>query len=97
MSIVKKTMSTTGLLNFDEVLNSYSGLYTTDMNKDVITKLAKSFISNYSSYEITSQNLDGTDGTALGHMGTSEVGVTFPNYDQVNEASKKIKNVIEGK
>ena len=97
MGIVKKSMNTTSLLNFDEVLNSYSNLYTTDMNKDVITGLAKSFISDYNKYEITSQNLDGSDGTALGHLGTVEVGVTFPNEEQVKEASIKIKKVLEGK
>ena len=97
MGIVKKSMNTTSLLNFDEVLNSYSGLYTTDMNRNVITGLAKSFIDNYGSYEITSQALDGTDGTALGHMGTQEVGVTFPDENQVKEASQKIKKVLEGK
>lgn len=97
MGIVKKSMTTTSLLNFDEVLNSYSGLYTTDMNRNVITKLTKSFISDYSSYKITSQNLDGTDGTALGHLGTVEVGVTFPNEEQVKTASEEIKKVLEGK
>ena len=97
MGIVKKSMTTTSLMNFDQVLNSYANLYTTDMNRNVITKLAKSFINDYSSYEITSQNLDGTDGTALGHLGTVEVGVTFPDENQVKEASQKIKKVLEGK
>ena len=97
MGIVKKTMTTENILNFDEVLNSYSKLYTTDMNKTVITKLAKSFINNYNDYEIINQNLDGKDGTALGHLGTQEVGVTFPDENQVKEASQKIKKVLEGK
>lgn len=97
MSIVKKSISTNTLLNFDEVLNSYSNLYTTDMNRNVITKLAKSFISDYSSYQVITQNLDGKDGVALGHMGTQEVGVTFPDENQVKEASIKIKKVLEGK
>lgn len=97
MGIVKKTMTTENILNFDEVLNSYSNLYTTDMNKNVITKLAKSFINNYSDYEIINQNLDGTDGKAIGHMGTAEIGVTFPDEKQVKEASIKIKKVLEGK
>lgn len=95
--IIKKTMSTTNLLNFDEVLNSYSGLYTTDMNKNVITNLAKSYISDYNNYEIISIKLDGTDGTALGHLGTVEVPVTFPDENQVREASQKINEVLEGK
>jgi LCP family protein required for cell wall assembly len=95
--IIKKSLNTTTLLNFDEVLNSYSGLYTTDMNRNVITKLMKSYISDYDKYEITSINLDGTDGTALGHLGSVEVGVTFPDENQVKEASQKIKEVLEGK
>lgn len=97
MGIIKKTMTTENILNFDEVLNSYSNLYTTDMNKNVITRLAKSFINNYNDYEIINQNLDGTDGTAMGHLGSAEVGVTFPDENQVKEASQKIKNILEGK
>ena len=96
MGIIKKSMSTNSLLNFDEVLNSYSGLYTTNMNKKVITNLAKSFIDNYGEYQIEVQNLDGTDGVAIGHLGTQEVGVTFPDYNQVKNASSKIKTIIEG-
>lgn len=95
--IIKKTMTTTNLLNFDEVLNSYTGLYTTDMNRNVLTKLVKSYISDYNNYEITSINLDGSDGTALGHLGTVEVGVTFPDENMVKEASEEINKVIEGK
>ena len=97
MSIIKKSITTKSLLNFDEVLNSYTNLYTTDMNRNVITRLAKSFISNYNEYEIINQNLDGTDGKALGHLGSVEVGVTFPDENQVKEASEKIKKVLEGK
>lgn len=96
MGIVKKSMSTNTLLNFDEVLNSYSNLYTTDMNKKVITKLAKSFIDDYSKYTIEKQTMDGTDGKAIGHLGTQEVGVTFPDENQVKAASQKIKEVLEG-
>lgn len=95
MSIIKKSMTTQALMNFDEVLNSYSNLYTTNMNRKVITNLAKSFIDNYGEYEINTINLDGTDGTAIGHLGTQEVGVTFPNYEQVKEASSKIKKITE--
>ena len=95
--IIKKSMTTTTLLNFDEVLNSYNGLYTTDMNRNVITNLAKSYISDYDKYETISINLDGEDGKALGHLGSQEVGVTFPNENQVKESSQKIKEVLGGK
>ena len=94
ISIAKKTASQNTLLNFDEVLNSYSKLYTTDMNKNVITNLLKTLIDNYGEYEISVQNPDGTDGKAIGHLGTQEVGVTFPNNEQVKAASIKIKETL---
>ena len=94
ISISKKTLSKTSLMNFEEVLNSYNGLYTTDMNKEVITSLFKSAISDYNDYEIIEQKIDGNDGTAIGHLGTAEVGVIFPNEDQVKAASVKIKEVL---
>lgn len=97
MGIIKKTMTKENILNLDEVLNSYSDLYTTDMNRNVITKLTKSLISDYNNYKIESINLDGKDGTAMGHLGTQEVGVTFPDENQVKEASQKIRKVLEGK
>ena len=81
-------------MNFDEVLNSYDGLYTTDMNKEVITSLFKSAIADYDSYEIIEQSMDGTDGTAMGHLGSAEVGVIFPDENQVKAASDKIKEVL---
>lgn len=94
LSISKKTLSRTSLMNFDEVLNSYDGLYTTDMNKEVITSLFKSAIADYDSYEIIEQSIDGADGTAMGHLGSAEVGVIFPYEDQVKSASDKIKEVL---
>lgn len=94
INIAKKTASQNTLLNFDEVLNSYSKLYTTDMNKNVITNLLKTLIDNYGEYEISVQNPDGTDGKAIGHLGTQEVGVTFPNNEQVKAASIKIKETL---
>ena len=97
MGIINKSMNTTTLTNYDEVLESYSDLYTTDMNRKVITNLAKTFIDNYGEYEVIVQNVDGTDGTAMGHLGSVEVGVTFPDENQVRDASNKIKEILEGK
>lgn len=94
-SIVKKTLSTSTLTNYSKVLNSYSDLYTTDMNRKVISNLFKSLIEDYSGYEIVTQSPDGTDGKAMGHLGTQEVGVTFPNMDEVNAASKVINDTLK--
>lgn len=97
LSIGRKTLSGSTLTNYSEILNSYSNLYTTDMNKKVITNLFKSLIENYNDYEIIEQYADGTDGTGMGHLGTQEVGVTIPDMDQVNKVSSKIKEVLNNK
>ena len=95
MSIGKKSLSLGTLINYQQVLDSYSNLYTTDMNKEVMIKIINSIIKDYANYQIEEQFVDGTDGTAPGHLGTVEVGVTFPDMDQVNQASKKIKEVLK--
>ncbi len=95
ISIGKKFLSTTSIMNHKEVLLSFSNLYTTDMNKEVLSKLFKSIIDDYSNYQIEEQQIDGTDGTAIGHLGTVQVGVTFPDYDQVTKASERIKEVLK--
>ena len=97
LSVAKKTLSGSTLSNYTEILNSYSNLYTTDMNKKAVTNLFKSLIENYSDYEIIEQYPDGTDGKGIGHLGTQEVGVTIPDMEQVNAVSKKIKEVLNNK
>lgn len=94
LSVARKTLSGSTLSNYTEILNSYSNLYTTDMNKKTVTNLFKSLIENYNDYEIIEQYPDGIDGKGMGHLGTQEVGVTFPDMNQVNAASKKIKEVL---
>lgn len=97
LSIVKKTLSVSTLSNYTDILNSYSDLYTTDMNKKIATNLFKSLIENYKDYEIIEQYPDGVDGTGMGHLGTQEVGVTIPDMEQVNIVSNKIKEVLNNK
>lgn len=97
INIGKKTLSTTLLTNYSSLLDSYKNLYTTDMNKKTITNLIKSFMENYSDYEIIEQYPDGFDDKGMGHLGTQEVGVTIPDMEQVNSASQKMKEVLNNK
>lgn len=96
INIVKKLASTTTLTNYSNVLESFNGLYTTDMNKEVITNLIKTFINDMN-VEIIQQNVDGEDGIGVGHLGTSEAWIMTPDMNTVNEASKKINKIINGK
>jgi len=96
INIVNKLASTTTLTNYDEVLSSFDGLYTTDMNKKVITNLIKAGIDNMN-FEIIQQDVDGNDGIGVGHLGTQEAWIMTPDMNTVNAASEKINAIINEK
>lgn len=96
ISIVKKLASTTTLTNYNSVLESFNGLYTTDMNKDVITNLIKVGLDDMN-FEIIEQSVNGVDGIGVGHLGTQEAWIMEPDMNTVNAASKVINDVINEK
>ena len=96
INITKKLASTTTLSNYDEVLKSFDGLYTTDMNDKVIKQLIKTYI-NDPNFEIIEQSVDGTDGLGIGHLGTQESWIMNPDMNTVNPASDKINQVLKEK
>lgn len=96
INIVKKLASTTTLKNYDNVLKSFDGLYTTDMNKTVISNLVKANIENMN-FEIIEQSVDGVDGIGIGHLGTQEAWIMTPDMNTVNIASNKINDVLNEK
>jgi len=96
INILKKLASTTTLTNYNEVINSFDGLYTTDMNDKTIKNLIKVGIEN-TNFKIEEQSVDGTDKTGLGHLGTQTAAIMEPSMDTVYAASKKIKAVLKGK
>lgn len=93
ISILKKLASTTTLTNYNEVLSSFDGLYTSNINKRVITKLVKSVLDN-PNYDIIEQSLDGYDGKGIGRLGSGEVWAMRPNENTVNSASIKINEIL---
>ena len=95
INITKKLASTTTLTNYDEVLSSFDGLYTTDMNDKAIKKLIKSALEG--NYEIIEQSVDGLDGIGVGHLGTQESWIMNPYMDTVDNASKQINSVLNEK
>lgn len=96
INITKKLASTTTLTNYNEVLKSFDGLYTTDMNDKVIKQLIKSYI-NDPNYEIIEQSVDGSDGIGIGHLGTQESWIMNPDTNTVNPAKDKINEVLNEK
>lgn len=96
INIVKKLASLTSLANYNSILESFDGLYTTDMNKDVITNLIKIGLEDMN-FKLTEQAVNGTDGIGVGHLGTQEAWIMEPDMNTVNAASKVINDVINAK
>ena len=96
INIVKKLASTSTLTNYNEVLSSFDGLYTTDMNDKVVKNLIKVALEN-TNFEIIEQSVDGTDKTGVGHLGTQEAAIMEPGMDTVYSATRQIKKVLKGK
>lgn len=96
INIAQKLASATTLTNYTEVLNSFDGLYTTDMNDKTVKSLIKSALEN-KNFEVVEQSVDGTDGIGIGHLGTQESWIMNPDMNTVNAATTEIKKVLSGK
>lgn len=96
ISIAKKIASTSSLKNYDEILKSFDGLYTTDMNDKVVKNLIKKILED-PNFEIIEQSVDGTDSIGVGHLGTQEAWIMTPSMDTVNDASNKINKLLKEK
>ena len=94
INIAKKLASTTTLKNYDKVIKSFDGLYTTDMNDKVLKRTIKSIIED-NNYEIIEQNVDGHDEMGIVHLGTVESWITRPYEDSVASASKNINSILK--
>lgn len=95
-NIVRKLASANTLVNYDKILDSFEGLYTTDMNDKVIKSLIKSSV-NGNKYQIIEQSVDGSDGIGIGHLGTQEAWIMNPDMNTVNDASNKISDILNEK
>ena len=96
INIFKSLASTTTLTNYSEILDSFDGLYTTNINKKILTNLVKSFIEN-PNYEIIEQSVDGVDGKGTNRLGVGGLWTLTPKMDTVNKASEQINNVLKSK
>ena len=93
INIIKKIISISSISNYSNILDSFSNLYITDMNKKVITNLFKDVLDG-NNYEIIENGVDGEDKIGLGHLGTVSTWVMEPNYDTVEKSRIMIKEVL---
>ena len=96
VNIVKKLGSTLSANNYNEILKSFDGLYTTDINEKVLKQLIKAYLDN-PNFEILEQSVNGSDSIGIGHLGTQEAWIYTPDMNTVNPAIQKIKEVLNEK
>ena len=95
-NIIKKVASTSTIMNYSKIIDSFDGLYTTNINKDLISKFAKEFI-DHPNFDIIEQQVDGLDGHARNHWNDGDIYTLEPYMDTVDAASSKLKEVLNEK
>ena len=94
ISIFKEMASFSSLTKFNQVLDSVSELYTTNLPKEEVTNMAKSMLEG-KKWEFVQQSVTGSDSSNYVHLGTVKDYVMIPNQDSLNSAISKIKEVMD--
>ncbi|MBQ3308082.1 MAG: LCP family protein [Bacilli bacterium] len=94
INIGKKIASTINLTNYNDYLNSFDGIYTSNMNKTTITNFIKELMNN-PNFEIIEQSVDGVDGLGIARQGMwGEVWTLEPKMYTVENASNVINSIL---
>lgn len=95
-AVMKKVMTNRSLLlKYNELLNSLSELYRTDMPKDVVTLLVKEQLENMSSWKFESQTVSGSDASLPTHTAPKSKRYVMIPYDKdVKRAHDKIIEIM---
>lgn len=92
-AIFKQLLSTNTITNYNNILNSLSDLYQTNIPREKITDLLYETI-NGASWEFQEQSVNGSDGQNYVRLTNILSYVMNPNMDTVNSAIVKIKEVL---
>lgn len=94
ISIFDRLKSTNSIVNYNEILNSLSDLYITNIPREIITNMAKDTIDG-ANWNFISQSVDGQDGTFFITI-INEMGYGMePNYNDVENAKNKINELLK--
>ena len=89
ISIFDRLKSTNSIVNYNEILNSLSDLYITNIPREIITNMAKDTIDG-ANWNFISQSVDGQDETVF-ITKINEMGYGMEhNYNDVENAKNKI-------
>lgn len=94
-AMIEKACSKEILTKYTSLLSSLEGSFQTNMKTEEITKIIKNQINDMAKWNITSQNLDGYDGSGYTYSYSWELlYVMVPDEDSVAQAKERIKNVL---
>lgn len=97
IAIFEKLKSTNSFINYREILDSISNLYSTDIPRKVITKVAQDTIDGVE-WRFITQSVDGSDDWDADIALLNDKGYAMiPNETDVINASKKINELLKKK
>ena len=92
ISIFNKATSPGIIKNYQNLLNSISDLYTTNIPRDTITDYIKDILDNGTNWTFNTQSLDGYDGSGYVHLTNYKDYIMIPYQSSINSASYNIKH-----
>ena len=94
VDIFERLVSTNTLTNYNNILDSLSDLYETNISKEVFSNVVKDAIENPGVWKFENQSVNGVDTKDYVHMTDLKDYVTYPDMITVENAVKRIKEVL---
>lgn len=93
-AIIKKAMSPSILMKYDDILKSLEGSFTTNISTDKIMELVKMQLDKMVAWEMESISLDGSDAYDYTYTyPTQELYVMVPNEDTIKTAKESLSSL----
>ena len=94
--MINKALSPSIIINYNAIMNSLAGSIDTNMTTSEITSLIKMQINDMSPWDIETNNVVGTGTMKTTYTYKSTpLYVMIPDYDSVEAAKEKIRQVME--
>ena len=95
IAIFNELNNTNTLKNYTSILDSFSGLYETNIPRVVVNTFVQTTLNNKGKWEIIEQKVDGVDTKDYVHLTNYKDWVMYPSSEDVKKASEKINNVVK--
>lgn len=96
-ALIRKAASPAIITKYTSILDSLEGSFETNLSMDDITKLAKHQIDKMPSWTVTSNSLDGSDGSEYTYSFSGQkLYVMIPTEDSINHAKELFDKIYNG-